>query len=171
MTEPRKTALTKPPKTKRKPSTAVTLVVRPDGTFAPSTEASRMACRAKKLYSGVEVIAYLYQVRSLDNWHKAHGLGAALVEHVADFENLTPHDALKKLQEDGEIACDVERVEIKGYGHLKRIVPHSLAFDEMDESEFQNVYGRMVEYVRQKYWPTLDEAGMQGLQRLLGMGS
>lgn len=168
---PEKKRARKPPKARRNPNAAVMLVVTPDGTFKPSDEASRQICRSRKLYTGIEVIAYLYQVRSSEQWHKAHGLGCALVEHVEDFHGLNGHTALKKLQVDGNIACEIETFDLGALGKITRSVPKSLAFDEMDESEFQELYGRMLEYVRMKYWPTLDETGIAGLQRLLGMGS
>ena len=161
----------KPPKARRNPNVAIRLVVTPEGTFKPVDEASRQICRSRKFYAGIELLGYMYQMRSSENWAKAHGLGQALVEHVEAFHGLNAHTALKKLQEDGRIAVSVEKVEIKGIGFLERVVADSLAFDEIDEGEFQEIYGRMVEYARVTYWPQLDEAGMQGLQRLLGVGS
>lgn len=161
----------KPAKIRRPPEAAVSLVVTPDGAFKPSTEASRQICRSRKLYAGTEVLAYLYQARDLEQWHKAHGLGMALVEHVEDFHGMNAHSAIKKLQTDGNIACESETFDLGTLGKVTRSVPKSLAFFEMDESEFKEVYALMLEYVRQKYWPTLDEAGMKGLQKLLGLGS
>lgn len=161
----------KPPKARRNPNAAVMLVVTPEGTFKPADEASRQICRDRKLYAGIEVIAYLYQVRSLEQWKKAHGLGLAMVEHVEAFQNLNAHSALKKLQVDGNIACEEEVFDLGPLGKVTRRLPRSLAFDELDETEFQEIYARMLKYVRETYWPQLDEAGMLGLQRLLGMGS
>jgi hypothetical protein len=165
-----KRRLRKPPKS-RNPDAAVTLVVRADGSFVPSTEASKQICRTRKLYTGIEVIAYLYEVRSLEQWHKAHGFGAALVEHVEDFHGLNAHSALKKIQTDGNIGCETETFDLGTLGKVTRSVAKSLAWYEMDEGEFQEIYGRMLEYVRQRYWPSLDESGMLALQKLLGVGS
>lgn len=161
----------KPPKAKRNPNAAIALVVREDGSFVPYDEASRLICRDRKFYSGIKLIAYLYQPHDLEQWHKAHGLGCALVEHVEGFERLNGHTALKKLQEDGNIACENETFDLGSLGKVTRTRARSLAWDEMDGSEFEEVYGRMLDYVRRKYWPALDEAGMQSLQKLLGMGS
>lgn len=161
----------KPPKARRNPNSAVLMVVTPDGTFRPSCESARQICREKKLHAGIEVMAYLYQVRSSEQWKKAHGLGCALVEHVEGFEGLTAHQALKKIQADGNIACDSEQFDLGSLGKVTRSVPRSLAFDEIDQSEFEMIYAQMIEYVRKTYWPSLDETGMAGLQKLLGMGS
>lgn len=161
----------KPPKAGRNPNAAVMLVVTPEGTFAPASEAARQICRSRKLHAGVELIAYLYQVRSAEQWHKAHGLGCALAEHVDGFEGLGGHAALKKLQADSGIGCEIETFDLPGLGKITRSKPMSLAFDEMSEDEFQAIYSLMLEYVRKTYWPGLDESGMSGLARLLGLGS
>lgn len=162
----------KPAKAGRKPSAAVRFVVLADGSFRCSDDASRLLCKARGLGAGEEVIAYLYQDRNYQQWAKAHGLGCALREHVEAFESCaTAHAALKKLQRDGEIACEVETFDLGTLGKVTRSVPKSLAYDEMSEPEFQEVYGEMIKYVRDTYWGSLDELGQQGLQRLLGLGS
>lgn len=162
----------KPAKARRKPDAAIRLVVMPDGSFRCFDDASRLACKARKFGAGEELIAYLYRDRSYEQWLKAHGLGMALIQNVEAFENCaTAHAAVKKMQTDGEIALTIETFDLGNLGKVIRSVPKSLAFDEMDEAEFQEIYGAMIKYVRDKYWGGLDEIGQHGLARLLGVGS
>lgn len=142
----------KKPKKGLSPDQAVRLVVTRDGTFVPADTASRKLCKDRGMSVGSEFIGYLYEPRDPKQWRRAHQLGTYLVENLDEFHGLTSHRALKKLQEDGNIAMDTEVIDLGSLGKVTRSVPQSLAFGFMDETRFTEVYRSMCEYIAKKGW-------------------
>ena len=46
--------------------------------------------------------------------------------------------------------------------------PRSLAYDEMDQDEFENVFTGFCQHVVEHYWPTLDLENIQALVEIMG---
>lgn len=141
---------------RRNPEQRVMLTVMPDGSFRAADQASRNALRARGFHKGQPVIAYLYRVRDGAQWRRAHALGRLLTENVDAFIGMEAHAALKKIQLDGSIACEVEKIDLKDLGVFTRTVPKSLAFGEMDDAEFSSVFKQMCEHVTKTYFPDMD---------------
>jgi hypothetical protein len=139
-------------------------MVMPDGSFRAADNSSRKILKSRDFHRHQEVIAYLYRVRDPRQWRRAHVLGLLLCEHVEAFHGLDAHQALKKIQEDGEIACESRRFPVPkaigdllgGVTHINLPVPRSLAFGEMDDGEFSAVYKQMADYVARTYFPDLE---------------
>ena len=91
-------------------------------------------------------------------WGLAHRVGAMVVNNVEGYEGLDAHDALKRLQIEGNIACDEipAFMEILGQKILVRQrIPRSLSYASMDEGEFRGVMKQFCAFIASEYWPGL----------------
>lgn len=169
--EPAPNASAQPCPRRRKPSTEkrrspeqrVLLRVMPDGSFRAADGASRKLLKARGFHKHQDVIAYLYRVRDGVQWRRAHALGTMLCENVEAFHGLNAHQALKKVQLEGGIGCEVEKLDLGHLGEFTRTVPRSLAFGEMDDSEFSTVFKQMCEHISQRYFPDTDAAAVEAM--------
>lgn len=117
---------------------------------------------------GVECRAEFKRSRNVKFHRLGHAIGNLLVENVEAFRDMDGHDALKKVQADSGVCCDVEKLVIDlgtfGRHEVDRNIPRSLAFDEMEEDEFGKFFlgvtsyiadtyaGVMLDEVRDEYW-------------------
>jgi hypothetical protein len=114
--------------------------------------------REGKLGVGTEVRAELKKPRNVKFHRLAHALGSMVVDQIAEFEGMKAHDALKRLQAASGAACETVAYELPGgLGKLTRSEPRSISFDEMDESEFQQVVATIYAHLRSRYWPSMEE--------------
>ena len=84
----------------------------------------------------------------------AHSLGALLAENIEAFEHMDAHAVLKRLQVEGDIACDTIPMRIPKVGPVEYRIPRSLSYESMDEDEFRDTIQSMCRYVARQYWPT-----------------
>lgn len=159
----------KPPKPgkSRKFEQSVMLRVMPDGSFRPANEASRKLCRDRGMRVGSEFVAYVYEPRDSLQWRQAHALGGLLVANVDEFEGKTNHWALKKIQADGGIACEVEKIDLGNLGIVTRTVPRSLAYGFMDNTKWVEVYRQMCAYIGRVYLGQIDAEAVEEMLRLM----
>lgn len=158
------------PPTKRKPQHAY-LRVEPDGALRCADEFTRQRIRKFKLKAGSRVRVTFSKERDYKQWKRAHQLGTLIAENLDDFAGLDSHDALKKLQRVSGVECEQSEFEVPGFGKLLLNLPRSLSYDEMDETRFQSAYSGFCRYLVDHYWQTLDEAGIESMASLVGMGS
>lgn len=106
---------------------------------------------------GDRVRCELSQPRHYGNHKFAHKLGQLARNQLTGFEDCeTAHDAVKKLQRDSGVCCDVTATEIPGIGTMNFRQPKSIAFDSMNEEEFRQVFVKGIcEHLRDTYWPSL----------------
>jgi len=109
--------------------------------------------RQRGFAPGDEIRADISKPRNLAQWRKAHLLAWLVRQHIDGFVLLTDHEALKRLQLESGTCCETEIFNIPNVGQLQRVVPQSLAFDEMDEVAFNQFYRSLCEYIAQRYWP------------------
>jgi len=128
------------------------------GALVPLTKWDARAMRDRKMHINVELRAELKQRRNVKFHRLSHALGALVVDQHEAFAGLSAHDALKRLQAESGAACETVAYDLpNGLGTLTRSEPRSLAFDEMDEGEFQQVMQTIVAHIRAKYWPDMTE--------------
>lgn len=88
----------------------------------------------------------------------AHRLGVLVANNIEDFEGLDGHQALKRLQVEGNISCDELPVFLIIYDQKIKVnqrIPRSLSFSSMDEGEFREVMRKMSSFIAAEYWPSL----------------
>ena len=124
------------------------------GALIPHDGVSAMQLRAKGFKLGDVLAADLSKPRNPAFHRLAHQVGALLAENLEAFEDLDSHGVLKRLQIEGDIACDSIPLNMPGIGPVEYRVPRSLSFASMDEAEFRQTIAAMCRYVSKRYWPS-----------------
>ena len=148
----------------KKPRYAAT--VRPGGFDIPNALV-REALREKGFRTGEAVSLEIYKARNPKFNSLAHVFGTMLAEHLDAFAGMDPHPVLKRLQIEGNIACDEIALIFPGLGPTSYRVPRSLSFDQMDEAEFSGVYKAFCRYVAKTYWRNLTPEQVEQMAGLM----
>lgn len=126
------------------------------GCLVPAGHVDRSILRQKKIKVGARIRTTVTRERDYGQYKYCHKLGQFMESNVDGFEGKDAHTIIKSLQLEGVIFCDQERLKIEGFdGYLIRNVPRSLAFDEMDEGDFQSFIRQLCAHIATKYLPTL----------------
>jgi len=135
-------------------SEKIMLIVR-KGCLFPADDIAEEALRERKYAVNDKVSAVLRKPRNPQYHRLAHVFGKMLVENLEDFENLNSHEALKKIQIEAKIKCQRIPILLKHTRISDYLIPQSLSFESMDQTEFQEVYKAMCAHVFKRYWPDL----------------
>ena len=119
------------------------------------------------------VSAVLKKVNSTVLNKLLHYIGTLCVENIDDFAGLDDHRALKRLQIEGNIACDEigvpaevamqllrEAVE-RGDNMVMMRIPRSMSFETMDEGERHEMGIAFCKHISARYWPALTPESIQ----------
>lgn len=155
---------------RKKNSRAIMLRVTNDGRFEPADDISRDVCRKRKYRVGDILSADVKGARNYVQWKRAHKLGQLLAENIDDFSGWNCHRVLKRLQIETGIGCDEYPIKTD-YGMLMHRVPLSLAFDEMDEGEFQEIYAGFCQHIIDTYWHDLSHDQINDMASLVGLAA
>jgi hypothetical protein len=132
--------------------------------LVPSSMTDRRILNARKFPIDGRVRVEVRNPRN-EGFHRlVHAFGTFLVMYVEGYgEYLTArgkpdsHAAVKACQALSGAACDIETldVEIPGHGmtQVRRYVPRSISFDELDEDEFSTAFKVMTDYVAANDYP------------------
>jgi len=115
----------------------------------------------------------IHQLRNRGTWKHVHNIAKLCIEHIEDFNNYhRSHDVLKRLQFEGNIACDEIAACIDG-GLVPKIyrVPRSLSFDSMGDDEFEEVCSAMKKYICDRYWTDMTPEGIEEMALLFDGGN
>jgi hypothetical protein len=137
------------------------------GALVPLTPWDRRAMRERKYHVNTEVRAELKQSRNVKFHRLTHALGALLVDRLESFAGLDAHSALKRVQRECGSFCEETTVEMPGLGQLVMKLPRSIAFDEMDEGEFQQLWQEITRYICANYLPDLDPDAIEAALELM----
>lgn len=137
------------------------------GALVPDDGLAVARLRARGFHVGDIVTATLRKPRNPKFHRLAHALGQMLVENVDAFQNLTAHEVLKRLQIESGVGCDGIGIYVPGVGMCEQRVPRSLSFENMDQSEFEDLYTRLCRHVRAQYWPQLPEGEVERMTDLM----
>ncbi len=87
-------------------------------------------------------------------FHRAfHLLGKFLSENVEKFTGMASHDVIKIIQLESRLHCKAMALDVPGYGRVMHLVPESINFETLDETEFRQLTDGISEYIRAAYWP------------------
>lgn len=164
------------------------------GALVPRFMTDRRMMRERGYRVGDDLRAALSKPRILGQHRKAHLLGALVVAQVDGFEGMDSHAALKRLQRESGICCEAQEIDaspviaailaaaesLLGAAAARMLgavlpeirtitvsVPQSLAFDRMDESEFQSLYSGLCRHVADKYWQGLSPEKIDEMAELM----
>lgn len=126
------------------------------GAFVPNSDADQHYLRERGYKVGEKVRAVLTKPRNEKFNRLVHGMGHLIVENIEGYEGLRAHDAIKKLQSNGKIHCNIETLTFEDLS-VQRYVPKSLSYDSMDEHTFQDFWSQCCKYLIDKHWHNLSE--------------
>lgn len=128
------------------------------GALLPGDGYTQMRLRERGYKLGDILLADLRKPRNPGFHRLAHRLGTLVANNIDDFTGMDGHQALKRLQIEGNIACDDIALNMVIMGQKIRInqhVPRSLSFSSMDEGEFRETVQAFCRFIASEYWPGL----------------
>lgn len=81
----------------------------------------------------------------------AHAIGGLAADNLDEFEGMSAHQVLKRLQIESGAGCDEMAIKVSGHMMIHRI-PKSLSFASMSQDEFKAVTTAMCKRLTD-YWP------------------
>jgi hypothetical protein len=136
---------------RRKPRHALRVI---RGGYAPADASTAAVLRDNGHRVGDLVFVEFSKPRSPGFHRLAHQLGSLLSENLDAFEGLSAHAVLKRLQIEGDIACEHIALVFPGVGPVEYRQARSLSYESMDEAEFRAVIAAMCRHVAKTYWPS-----------------
>ena len=127
------------------------------GGFAPADNYTAERLRGR-LKVGDIVAATISKPRNPGFHRLAHALGKLLADNLDEFDGMEAHGVLKRLQIEGNIACNAIAVVFPGVGPCEYRIPQSLSFASMDETAFREVF-RFHGHVRRAQILANDDTG------------
>lgn len=148
------------------------------GALVPADDVDGRLMRDRKFRIGRKIRAELKQPREEWQHRLIHKIGHLMVDHVEGWEQLEAHDAIKRLQLDANVCCEMVELDatpvisavldaceaLLGAGARKvlagvlpeiRTIPvkraESLSFDEMEQARFQELFDGLTEYIGRRY--------------------
>lgn len=138
------------------------------GMLLPYDRDAEVQLRARGYHLGDVLSAQLHKPRNVKFHRMVHALGQLLISNVDEFGAYdNAHAVLKRLQIEGDIACDVMAIKIPGLGLVEHRTPKSLSFDQMDEAEFAAVYQAFCRHIVTTYWPNLPPEAIEPMAELM----
>lgn len=138
------------------------------GCLRPANAIDQRLLKERKFRIGREVRAELKQPREVWKHKLIHKIGGLLVDHVDEFAACDSHEAIKRVQRKAGVC--VEEREIPGTDLVIREAK-SLAFDEMEHSEFEQLFEGITQYIGDHYAGVmLDEVRAEFWQMANGEG-
>lgn len=136
------------------------------GGLEPADMRSRAVLRERGYKVGDVVAGELKKPRSPGFHRLAHQLGAMVAANIEAFHGLPAHGVLKRLQIEGNIACDEVALIFPGVGPCTYRVPRSISFESMAEDEFRPMIAAMCDHVSKLYWPTMEPDQIERMANL-----
>lgn len=164
------------------------------GCLVPDSWASQHLLRERKYRTNDLVRATLTLPRNNKFFRLVHQLGTLVRNNIQSFEGLKSHDAIKRLQRESGICCDIVAIDaspvvsailaaaesilgevparmlravLPEIKQIDVLEPQSLAFDSMDESDFRVLWEGICRHIVDVYWPTLDVQQITQMAALL----
>lgn len=126
------------------------------GALIPADDMAASRLRAKGYHLNDVVFAEFKKPRNPKFHRLAHRIGSLVAENIDVFSGMTAHNVLKRLQWEGNIACE-EVVVQDADGEIRMIRwPLSMSFESMDQGEFKEVVAAFCRHIAETYWPGLD---------------
>lgn len=124
--------------------------------IVPAYPLDRKAMNDRGLRVGDIVLMDVFKDRNPRFWRLFHALSGFVAENVEVMNGLRHHDALKTLQLDGNIHCEMATFTLEDGTKLLHRVPKSLNFDDTDETEAAQIWQQLCDYVASTYFADWD---------------
>jgi len=140
---------------KYKPERVLMRVVK--GGMQPADGYTAMRLREKGYKIGDVLLATFTKPRNPKFHRMAHRFGKLCADNIDEFDGMTAHSVIKRMQWEANIECDFMGVKMPGVGFVEIRVPRSLSFADMDEGTFTTVFRGLARHVAAEYWPDMTE--------------
>ncbi|MGQ4661318.1 hypothetical protein [Lysobacter sp. F6437] len=121
------------------------------GAFVPAHPIDKRIAKERRYRVGETYRIEAKQARVPWQHRLIHKIGALMVDNVEGWEQLTTHDAVKRLQRESGTCCEELEIDVPGVGRLMVKQAESLAFDEMEQDRFEVLFDGITEYVGANY--------------------
>lgn len=122
------------------------------GALVPAHPIDRRLMKERRFHVNREVRAELKQPRNPGFHRLAHAVGNLLVDNVEKFRGKSGHDALKEIQRESGVCCEPIEIDLGPViGKVQANVARSIAFDEMDEAEFGELFNGVCDWIDTHY--------------------
>jgi len=123
------------------------------GALVPLSQWDAQAMRARKYRTNTEVRAVLTKPRNGWMLRITHALGGLAVANVEGFEHFGEdnHGAFKELQKRSGLCCDEMRLDLGTLGIVPVKVAQSIAYDEMEDEDFNKLALGVCSYIRDEF--------------------
>lgn len=138
-----------------------------EGTLIPADKWAEQEFNKKRIKHGDIVGVLISKLRSKGLNRLTHKIGALCVQNIEEFRYTDAHGAIKRLQIEGNIACDEIGVCLPGVGMVLYRIPRSISFDSMDESEFHKVSLMICELICNRYWKGMEPLQIENMARYM----
>jgi hypothetical protein len=125
------------------------------GTLVPADAYAEQQLRSRGYHIGDVIKADLTKLRNPKFNRLVHRIGQLVVANLEAFKGLDAHQACKRLQIEGRVACDEIGIMVQGFGMVIQFIPRSLSFETMDEAEFHDAARGICRTIAERYWKDL----------------
>lgn len=137
------------------------------GALVPRHRIDQRLMRERNYRVGDELRADLKKPRNAKFHRLVHALGGLVVDQIESFQGMGCHDAIKRLQRETGICCEVQTIELPGVGKLDVSVAQSIAFDEMEEGDFHRLWQGICRHLCERYWPGMKPEEIEAMAELM----
>jgi len=121
------------------------------GAFVPAHPIDKRLAKERRFKVGETYRMEIKQARALWQHRLIHKIGQLVVDNVEGWEQMTSHDAIKRLQRESGVCCEELEIDVPGVGRLMVKQAESLAFDEMEQDRFEVLFDGITEYIGLTY--------------------
>ena len=152
------------------------------GVLAPDSYADQLLMRERKYRRNEVLRATLIHPRTSAQHRRVHYLGTLVKNNVDGFQGMDSHAVIKRLQAEAGVFCEIHKIQaspiLSVFMKIARtvlggriaaklekalppvldmdvLVPQSIAYDCMDESEFRVLWHGICAHLVERYWPGL----------------
>lgn len=164
------------------------------GCLVPESWADNRLLRERKYRKNDQIRATLNHPRNGKFHRLVHQLGTVVCQNLDGFEHLDSHASIKKLQADSGVFCEPREInatpvvaailasakQLLGDGAARMLsavlpeiqsvtilVPQSISYDCMDESDFRQFWDGICKHLISNYWPTLSNDQITEMAELM----
>lgn len=140
------------------------------GALVPGDGYTQKRLKERGYRVGDILLADLRKPRHPGFHRLAHRLGVLVASNIEEFAGLDGHQALKRLQVEGNIACDDLPVFLTIFDQKLKVnqrIPRSLSFASMDEGEFRETVQAFCRFIASEYWPDMTAEQVEALAEVM----
>jgi hypothetical protein len=137
------------------------------GGLAPANSYVQGRLRDKGYRIHDEVLVQVSKPRNPKFHRLVHKFGELVAQNIEAFADIPAHQVLKRIQIEGNVACDEIALNFPNVGPCVYRVPQSLSFESMDDGEFHEVFHQFSRYIAKTYWQSLAPERIERLAEIM----